>query len=413
MSLEAPQTAAAPTVPLWRNRAFWLLESGLTVSTLGTNISGLAFLLLVLALTKSPAQAGFISSLRALPFFLLAIPAGAWADRWNRKRILMLCDTGRALSLASIPIALALGHLTLVQLYLNALIEGALATFFNIASTASLPQLVAKDQLTQATGVDYVNTQTTTLIGPPVGTFLYSAAQAVPFLVDAISFLANVLALSWIKINFQQPRSARTRRLVQEMSEGIIWMWRHSLLWFMGLCNCGLSFVLAANTLIVTLLAQQQHAPDAAIGLIFSIGSIGGILGSLLANRIQQRLRFGQVIAGMFWGAAVLWPLYIFAPNIWTLGIITAGIFVVETIGSIINIGYRLAITPDEYQGRINSLHRMMGAGVGRPLGLALAGLLLQNAGTTWTILLYGFVFVGFALTSTLYGPVRHAPRPT
>ncbi len=410
MSLESPP--AAPTIPLWRNRSFWLLESGQTISTLGTNISGLAFLLLVLMLTKSPAQAGFISSLRALPFFLLAIPAGAWVDRWNRKRILILCDTGRALSLASIPAAIALGHLTLVQLYLNALIEGSLSTFFNIAATASLPQIVAKRQLTQATGVDYVNTQTATLIGPPVGTFLFSAAQAVPFLADAFSYLANVLALSWIKTNFQQQRPARTRRLAQEMGEGIVWMSRHPLLRFMGLCNCGLSFVLAANTLIVTLLAQQQHAPTAAIGLIFSIGSIGGILGSLLANRIQQQLRFGQVIAGMFWVAAVLWPLYIFAPNIWTLGLITAGIFVVETIGSIINIGYRLAITPDEFQGRVNSLHRMMGAGIGRPLGLALAGVLLQGAGITWTILLYGLVFAGFALASTFYAPVRHAPRP-
>jgi predicted MFS family arabinose efflux permease len=412
VSLESPSAAVAPTVPLWRNCNFWLLESGQTVSTLGTNISGLAFLLLVLALTKSPAQAGFISSLRALPFFLLAIPAGAWADRWNRKRILMLCDIGRALSLASIPIAIVLGHLTLVQLYLNALIEGSLSTFFNIASTASLPQIVAKRQLTQATSVDYVNTQTATLIGPPAGTFLYSAAQAVPFLADAISYLANVLALFWIKIDFQQRRPPRTRRLSQEMGEGIVWMWRHSLLRFIGLCSCGLYFVLATNTLIVTLLAQRQHAPEAAIGLIFSIGSIGGILGSLLANRIQQRLRFGQVIAGMFWALAVLWPLYIFAPNIWALGIITAGIFVVETIGGIVNIGYRLAITPDEFQGRVNSLHRMMGAGIGRPLGLALAGVLLQGAGTTWTILLYGFVFVGFALASTLYAPVRHAPRP-
>lgn len=412
MSLEPPQTAAAPIVSLWRNRNFWLLESGQTVSTLGSNISGLAFLLLVLALTKSPAQAGFISSLRALPFFLLAIPAGAWVDRWNRKHILMLCDTGRALSLASIPIAMALGHLTLIQLYLNALIEGTLATFFNIASTASLPHIVARSQLTQATGVDYVNTQTATLIGPPVGTFLYSVAQAVPFLADAISYLTNVFALFWIKTNFQQQRPTRTRRLTQEMSEGIVWMWRHALLRFMGLCNCGLTFVLATNALIVTLLAQRQHAPDAAIGLIFSIGSIGGILGSLFANRIEQRLRFGQVIAGMFGILALLWPLYIFAPNIWALGVITAGIFVVESIGGIINTGYRLAITPDEFQGRVNSLHRMMGAGIGRPLGLALAGLLLQNAGTTWTILLYGLVFLGFALASTLYTPVRNAPRP-
>ncbi len=123
-------------VSLWRNRDFVLLQSGQTISTLGSSISGLAFLFLVLTLTHSPVQAGLITSVRALPFLLLALPAGAWADRWNRKTIIILCDTGRALSLASIPGALAIGHLTVEQLYFNALIEGTLLTLFNIALTA-------------------------------------------------------------------------------------------------------------------------------------------------------------------------------------------------------------------------------------------------------------------------------------
>lgn len=410
MSLELPQTTEAPPAPLWRNRSFWLLESGLTISTLGTSISTLAFLLLALAVTGSPAQAGFISSARALPFFFLAIPAGAWADRWNRKTVMMLCDIGRALNLASIPVALALGHLTAPQLYLNALISGTLGTIFNITATASLPRVVPRPQLTQATGVDYVTSQTAGLIGPPVGTFLFGVAQAIPFLADAISYVVNVGSLFWLQANFQ-PRAASTRHLYHEVREGIVWMWKHTLLRFMALMGCGLNFVFATNTLMVTLLAQAQHVPDVAIGLIFSIGSVGGILGSFFANRIQQRLSFGQVMLGVFGLLTIFWPLYALAPNPWLLGSITAGIILVESIGGIVNIGYRLAITPDEYQGRVNSLHRLMGNGIGSPLGLAVAGILLQFAGTTWTILLYSSIFLIFALAAALYAPVRKAPR--
>jgi MFS family permease len=114
---------ASTAFPLWRNRDFVLLEGGQQVSAPGTSISGLALLLLALDLTHSSAQAGFIRGVEALPFLVLALPAGAWADRWDRRRVLMLCDTGRAVALASIPVALLLGHLAVAQFYLVALVE--------------------------------------------------------------------------------------------------------------------------------------------------------------------------------------------------------------------------------------------------------------------------------------------------
>src|SRR5215470_4790037 len=123
-------TVKRPT-PLWRNRDYVLLLSGQLVSSVGTQVSMLAFPLLVLAITHSPAQAGIVAALRGLPYALFILPAGALIDRWDRKRVMILCDTGRALALGSIPLALALGQLTLVQLYLVSLIEGTLFIFFS------------------------------------------------------------------------------------------------------------------------------------------------------------------------------------------------------------------------------------------------------------------------------------------
>ncbi len=175
-------------VPLWRNRDYLLLWSGQTISSIGSGVSELAFPLLVLALTHSPAQAGFASALRTVPYFIFTLPGGALIDRWNRKRVMILCDAGRAISLASIPVALVLGHLTIVQLYLVSLVEGSLYVFFDLAETASLPRVVPKAQLPAAISQNQVTSGITNLLGPPLGGVLYAIGRAVPFLADAISY---------------------------------------------------------------------------------------------------------------------------------------------------------------------------------------------------------------------------------
>src|SRR5438552_11329302 len=115
---------------LWQNRDYLLLWGGQAISTTGSNASELALPLLILSLTHSPVQAGLVGALRAVAILLTNLPAGVLVDRWNRKYTMMWCDTGRAVALASIPLALVLGHLTAVQLYLVAVVEGVLASFF-------------------------------------------------------------------------------------------------------------------------------------------------------------------------------------------------------------------------------------------------------------------------------------------
>ena len=102
---------------LWFNRDYMLLWSGQIVSNIGTQVSQLAFPLLILELTGSAAQAGFAGALRAVPYLLFSLPAGALIDRWDRKRTMIICDAGRAMSLASIPVAYVLGDLTMLQIY--------------------------------------------------------------------------------------------------------------------------------------------------------------------------------------------------------------------------------------------------------------------------------------------------------
>ena len=132
---------------LWRNRDYLLLWSGQLISNAGSGTSQIAFPLLVLAFTDSPAQAGLVSALNSLIYILCILPAGALLDRWNRKHVMIYCDIGRTISLVSIPLAILLGHLSIFQIYLVTLIASALGVFFDIAELACLPQVVTKEQL--------------------------------------------------------------------------------------------------------------------------------------------------------------------------------------------------------------------------------------------------------------------------
>lgn len=174
---------------LWRNREYLLLWSGQTVSAIGSQFSGFVIPLLVLALTNSPADAGLVGALQGVPYIILSLPAGALADRWNRKTVMIVADCGRALNMVSVPIGLAAGRLTVGQLYIVALIEGTLFVFFNVAETASLAQVVSTEQLPAAVASQETTWGISALVGPAAAGALYQAVSAaLPFLVDAVSY---------------------------------------------------------------------------------------------------------------------------------------------------------------------------------------------------------------------------------
>jgi len=372
--------------PLWRNRDFMLLWSGQLVSSVGSRVSLLAFPLLILAITHSPAQAGLIAALRGIPYALFVLPAGALIDRWDRKRVMILCDSGRALALGSIPLALISGHLTIVQLYIVSLVEGTLFTFFNLAETACLPRVVSKEQLSTAVAQSMVIDSTSGLLGPSLGGALYSIGRAIPFLTDAISYAASVLSLFFIKTKFQEERNPAPIRLWADIREGLSWLWHQPLIRFIALLTGGITMPVIGYALILIVLAQGQHASSFAIGLFFACGGIGSILGSLLVTPLEKRFSFPQLMIGSTWVWALTWLLFAIAPNPFILGVVTSLSFIIVPIYTSVQFGYRLALIPDHLQGRVNSVFRLIAVG-GEPIGLVVTGVLLQAIGPFSTVL--------------------------
>ncbi len=253
---------------LWRNRDWTLLWSGQLVSVVGTQVSQLAYPLLMLALTNSPAQAGFLSAARILPYLLLGLPAGALVDRWDRRRVMIICDAGRALALGSIPLAIAFGRLTLAQLYAVALIEGALNVFFNLAETAALTRVVSREQIPAATTLNEVTLSTGSMLGPAFGGLIFAIGQGFAFLADAVSYGVSVVSVWLIRAELSAPRTAEPNRLVDDIREGIAWLWRQSLMRFLAFVVGGTVLIESGYMLVVIILAQHMGASPATIGLI-------------------------------------------------------------------------------------------------------------------------------------------------
>ena len=353
---------------LWRKRDYMLLWSGQALSDIGGAVSELAFPLLVLAITHSPAQAGFVAALRALPATLFSLFAGVLVDRWDRKKVMLICDTGRALCLASIPVAFALGYLTIWQLYITAFLEGSFMVIFALAKTAALSQVVVTGQLTTAVAQEEFVEGTTALVGPPLGGILYTLGMMLPFIADAISYLISIATVLLMRAPFQLERISTRKKLWSELAEGVLWVWRQPFILTMTLLMGAGAFVLSGNALIVIILAQQQHASAFVIGPIFAFGGIGSIIGSILAPRLARRLTVGQSVLICRWIFVLVWPFYALAPFPPVLGALDFGIGFVDPIEDVPYFSHRLKLIPDELRGRVLSACRLL-PGITRPSG--------------------------------------------
>jgi len=417
-----PEEPASPVLPppLWRNRNFLLLWSGQTVSRLGSRVSDIALPLLVLALTRSPAQAGFIAAAQSLPYLLLRLPAGALVDRWDRKRVMILCDMARCLALGSIPLAYARGQLGVGQLYAVAVVAGLALVFFDAAEPASLPLVVLDGQLTRAAGLNATAESVTYLVGPGLAGVVIGLARtvaagaALAYLVDSLSYLISVFTLGFIRLPFQEDRMEAPRpalsvgALRDEIAEGLRFPWRQRRLWAIALLSMGVNLLDGPLLLAVIVLARDElHADARTIGLIFSIAGAGELLGSFVAPWVEARIRMGRALIGAVavWALAMPLEAAAVSPLMLIAGAALADMMI--PIYNVAQVSYRLSLIPDALQGRVNSAYRLPSYSSGL-LGTAVGGVLLGLLGprpVLW-IIAGGLAFCAVAASLT---PLRRA----
>jgi predicted MFS family arabinose efflux permease len=405
--VSAPE--AAP--PLRRNRDFRLLWSGQVVSTLGSEMSALAFPLLVLALTGSPAKAGLVGFARSIPFLLVYLPAGALVDRLDRKRVMIAADTLRALALGSVAIALAAHRATFAQLVVVSTIEGTLFVFFQLSEGSALPHVVGKEQLPRAMSLNEARTQGAGLVGGPLGGVLFGLGRLVPFAVDAASYAVSAWSLVFVRASFQERRPRTASRLRSDIAEGVGWLWRQTFLRSIVFLNSSLNFVFRAFELVVIVRAKELGASPGEIGAIFACFGAAAVLGSLAAPWVQRRLRPSAVVLGALWLTVPTMIGLAFVHEPLLLGAVVApGVF----LGPIYNVvvgSYRYALVPDRLLARVQSASLVLSWG-SLPLGALFGGLVAQALGGRDALLVLGGTFLACALGASSVRSLRHAPRP-
>ncbi|MBS0325955.1 MAG: MFS transporter, partial [Proteobacteria bacterium] len=157
-------------------------------------------------------------------------------------------------------------------------------------------------------------------------------------------------------------------------------------------------------------LAKERGANDAAIGILFSVSGIGGIVGSLVGGQIQRRFSFGQVIIGTAWINLALFPLFALTPSWIWLGVVAALIATLGPVYNVVQFSYRLSLIPDELQGRVNSTFRLVAFGF-MPVGAALSGVLIERFGATVAVWALAAGLLALTLVTTFNRDVR-AARP-
>lgn len=380
------------------------------VSTFGSAASSVVYPLLILTLTNSPSAAGIAAALRVVPYLVFCIPVGALVDHWDRRRVMILCDVGRLVAVSCIAIAMWLNVLALWQIYLVTAIEGTFFVFYNIAEVAALPRVVPIEQLPAATAQNQAAFNAATVAGPSFGTLLYeSVGHAAPFVFDAFSYLMSALSVAFIRAPFRKEAPVPIGHLGTQIAEGLRWLWGRPLIRTMAFLTAGCNFIYAATPLIMIVLAKRLHASDFDIGVMFSIGGIGGVIGSFFGGRVQRRFSFGQVIVSIVWAQALLFPLYLLVPNVFLLGAVFAAIYLMAPIYNVVQFSYRVALIPDALQGRVNSVFRLLAYGL-QPLGAAMCGLLLEHAGPGWTVAAFGAAYLTLAALATCSRSLRQAP---
>ena len=399
------QTAPGP----WHDRNFRWLWSGMCVSTLGSHAAGIVYPLLVLALTASPETVGWVSALRITPFVLLCLPVGAMIDRWDRRRVMLWCDAGRGLTVGSLPLAMLWGPPTLLHIVAVAVVEGTLMVFYNLAEVAALPRVVAKAQLPQASALNQAGYAAAGIAGPALGTALYQVSRGLPFAADALSYAVSAYTLWRLRGDFSAVPATAPRHLGAEVMTGLRWLWRERIVRQMALLTGGLNFVEAAVPLLLIVSAQQMGASAVEIGLIFSAGGVGGVLGAFVGGRIQRHFSFGRVIGAVVLLQALLFPLYAACPSPLWLGLVYGLIEFLGPVYNVVQFSHRIALIPQGLEGRVNAGYRFIAHAL-NPIGAALCGVMLERVGTSPTLAFFACVFALLAVAALSSRTIRREP---
>jgi MFS family permease len=393
---------------LLRNRDFLLLWSGAGVAFLSWRVTTMAYPLLAISFTGSPADVGLVAFAAALPFALVQLPAGAMIDRWDRRRLMIACDIVRCAAVAALTAALLAGFTSLWLVATVAFVEGGGTIFYRLAERSAVRNVVAEDQLGSALAQNEARERVAGLVGRPLGGLLFGLLRWVPFLFSALTYLVSLGALLAIRSPFQQERTEPPGRLVPSIVEGLVWLWRNRFLRVTVLLVAGSNLLSEAVNIVIVVAVRHSGGSPAAIGMIFAVSALGGILGALCAGPLISRMSMRATVVGPNVVWALMMSLIALTTDPVALGAISAAMSFAGAIWGVSVGTYQLQVTPSAMQGRVLAASTLISLGP-VALGALGCGLLLTAIGTVPTVLVISALMAGLVAVAVLSGSVRDA----
>jgi MFS family permease len=407
---------------LWRHHHFRQLWIGESISQAGSQLGQLALpVLAVTVLGAGAGQMGVLTAAETLAFLVVGLPAGAWVDRWRKRRVLIGGDLVRLVAFGSIPLAWWLDALTLWQVYLVGVVGGIATVFFDVAYQSYLPSLVSADLLVDGNAKLQASESVMMVGGPAVGGLLLRVLSAPALIaVDAVSYLCSALFVARIHRDEIAPAREHRRALRVEIAEGLRFVLRHPLLSRIAACTAIANlFSTIGFALLVLYLLRTLEFDTGTVGLTFTLMAVGGLVGAVATRRLTALVGEGRIIPLSILvgdGFAFTTPLAAQVPSHWARVALVALGGAALSAGSVVynitQVSFRQRLCPEALLGRMNASIRFLVWGV-MPIGGLVGGALGGWIGivpTLWVSAIGGVLAAAPVLFSPL---VRLRVLPT
>lgn len=386
------------SVPDSLGHAFWRVWVSSGLSNLADGVLKVALPLAALRFTDSPVLVAGVAVALGLPWLLCALPAGALADRVDRRWAMVGANVVRGALVLVVALGLALDVGSIWLLYAAAFLIGTTETLYDTSAQSILPQMVHRDRLSRANGRLYaVELTTNQFVGPPLGGALVAVSVALAFVTPAALWVAAVGVLLLVRGRFRVDRTGPPTGMRADIAEGLRFLWSHRLLRSFAVMVGVSNFATSAAFAIMVLYAVGPDSPmglsEPAFGVLLTATAVGSLLGSFVAEGCERSL--GR--ARSLWLCVPLFALLVLVPGLtssaWLVGagFLLGGVGI--TVWNVITVSLRQRVTPAALMGRVNSVYRLLAWGT-MPLGAVAGGLIAEFLGLRAVFLSMGVLML-------------------
>ncbi|WP_328685861.1 MFS transporter [Streptomyces sp. NBC_00343] len=399
---DAGTPAAKDADRTWRG-AFRVLWSATVVSRFGDGLRKTAVPLLAASLTSSPFLLSLVSVVNYLPWLLFGLAGGAVADRVDRQTAMWVTDLLRGALGCVLAVLVATGHAGMGALMLVGFALSSLQTLFDSASTSMLPSVVPADELTVANGrLSVARTIAETLVGAAVAATLFGAAPSLPFVLDAVSFLAAAVLVLRLRLPPSSGTGADRRRasrsLRQEIGEGLAWLGRDAQVRTV----CGTAWIAstgmgAYGSTLVLQLTRSMHTPVGLYGVVMAGAGVGGLIGGLVAARVTRALGTRRTLGASLLACGTGVALLAVCPDYRVATLLLAVVYCGFMVWNANETTVLQQRVPDDLRGRVFAANHTLNV-MSLPVGALLGGVTAEHFSLAAPDLVGGALLLGGVL---------------